>query len=244
MQPLTLDAMPIHQVNIDNPLLYSSVIEVIQSEYPVFMLQLPSVYALVAPSSSCGVDALNRTKRRLPGKLYGSAIGDLSKFLALAIPEELPDEFRSNPTAAQCMEGAFLRIMVDHVHLNTPSIHAGSHQGLLLPNGPIRRLFQFIEHTFQDRIDKALFPDKEYSAPLCTSANVSGDPLGSIVDEERAIRFAEQQGVSLIVTCQEAQHEKGSYPIFYFQGNKATIERQGPRVHAICAAMPNSIIIK
>jgi tRNA A37 threonylcarbamoyladenosine synthetase subunit TsaC/SUA5/YrdC len=242
--PLSLEAMPTQQVNINDQLLQTRVLEVIHSENPVFMLQLPAVYALVAPSTSIGVAALHQAKQRLPGKLYGSAIGDLSTFLALAIPEKLPDEFRSNPEAAQCMEGAFLRIKVDPAHVNTPAIHEGSHQGLLLPDGPIRRLFRFIEHEFEDRTDPVVFPGKQYSAPLCTSANISGDPLGSIVDEERAFAFAEQQGISLIVTCQEAQHEKGSYPIFYFQGNQATIERQGPRVHDICAAMPNSITIQ
>ena len=236
--------MGLQQLLVSDNDVSDKVLNVLNGDFPVFMLQLPSVYALVAPSTKVGVDALNVAKCRLPGKLYGSAIGDLTRFLTLAMPNMLPDIFHANTEAARCMEGSFLRLVVDHSKVQTSTIEGGTHQGLLLPEGHIRELFRAIECAFWKKSSSELFPGKSYTAPLCTSANISGDPLGSIVTEDRALRFAEEQGISLLVRSYETSAEKGSYPIFYFQGNQATIERQGPRVRDICAAIPNSITIQ
>jgi tRNA A37 threonylcarbamoyladenosine synthetase subunit TsaC/SUA5/YrdC len=235
--------MGLQQLLVSDKDVSDKVLSVLNGDCPVFMLQLPSVYALVAPSTTRGVEALNRAKCRIPGKIYGSAVGELSPFMALAIPNMLPNEFRLYPNAAQCMEGSFMRLVVDHSEVNTSTIEIGTHQGLLMPEGHIRDLFRIIERSFQEQPSAELFPGKSFTAPLCTSANISGDPLGSIVTEDRALRFAEEQGISLVVRSDETQVEKGSYPIFYFRSNEVTIERRGPRVHDICAALPKSMVL-
>ena len=240
---LYLEAMAIQQVHISDPRLNNHVQQVLHGENPVFMLQLPSVYALVAPPTQDGVEALHRAKHRLPGKLYGSAIGNLHNFLTLAIPDMLPTHFHDYPNNAVCMEGAFMRLVVDYSEINSPCVFEGTHQGLLLPEGPIRQLFRFIEIEFQEHYSEALFPGKQYTAPICTSANISGDPLGSIVDEDRALRFATEQEISLVVMCNEEQEEKGSYPIFYFRGNRVSIERKGPGWERMLQSMPTNIEI-
>jgi hypothetical protein len=67
-----------------------------------------------------------------------------------------------------------------------------------------------------------------YCTPLCTSCNVSGDADGSIVHIGRALAFARDRGVQLVITCTDTVAELGSYPIFGYDKSQVTVHRDGP----------------
>ena len=48
------------------------------------LVQLPTVYVLLAPATKQGVAWLDRTKHRLPRKNYGTAMGSLERFSSMA----------------------------------------------------------------------------------------------------------------------------------------------------------------
>jgi hypothetical protein len=102
-------------------------------------VQMPTVFVLLAPPNSEGVSRLNRTKIRLPAKNYGTALGDLQSFYAMATPGTLSPELDS-VEGFKLLTGAFIRITVAPETFNSPMVRAGTHQGLLL-EGPHRELF-------------------------------------------------------------------------------------------------------
>jgi hypothetical protein len=205
----------------------------------VLMLQMPAVFVLLAPATRLGIERLNQAKLRLPMKNYGTAIGNLNRFHAMSQPGSLPPEL-GTPNQMHCLTGAFIRFAVQAPHFQSPVIQGGTHQGLLV-DGPHRALFRAIEREFQNEPDTGFFGGHRYTAPLCTSANLSGDPLGSITDWERAFEFAKQRQLPLIIRCEETEGEAGSYPIFYFKGNRATIERHGPGEREIMERLPGRL---
>jgi len=219
-----------------------SALEVLHSKTGVLMLQMPAVYVLLAPATALGVAKLNSTKMRLPQKNYGTAIGDLARFHALAAPGSLPQEL-STAESLRCLTGAFIRFAVQQHNFHSPTIRNGTHQGLLV-DGPHRMLFKAIEESFASQAEPALFGGHSYTAPLCTSANLSGDPLGSITDWERAYQFAKERLMPFVIRCEAQEGEAGSYPIFHFSQNKASIERHGPGEDAIARQLPKRLFSK
>ena len=222
----------------------SAVMRVMLSDYPVAVVQFPAVFALLAPSTPLGVEALNDSKQRLNGKHYGSAIGSLEDFATLADKAYLPSAFHTDTDAMRALEGAFIRLKVTQPDFGSAAITRGTHQGLLLPEGPHRNLFRMIEQEFQMQSGNPLFDGARYFAPLCTSANISGDTAGSILDFARAMAFAEQRNLPLLITSSNtAAHESGSYPIFAFDHDTVRIMRHGPSQERILHALPSSITL-
>ena len=200
--------------------------EVLRGPRPVFMLELPSVFALVAPPSLVGARALDETKRRLPGKTYGSLIGDMAAFRALTPDSELPEGLRG-PGALKVFSGAFMRVVIGPPEARTAAVARGTHQGLLL-DGPHRALFIALEEYLRAQAEPALFCGGTYSSPLGTSANWSGDPLGSITTWERALEFARDRELPLVLRCDPESGAAGSFPIFRLGSGGVTLEREGP----------------
>jgi tRNA A37 threonylcarbamoyladenosine synthetase subunit TsaC/SUA5/YrdC len=86
--------------------------------------------------------------------------------------------------------------------------------------------------------EPGLFGGHTFAAPLCTSANMSGDPNGSITEWDRAYEFAVDRRVPLVVRCDSTQELLGSYPIFWLQRERVRIDRVGPGMEEIKAALP------
>jgi hypothetical protein len=82
-----------------------------------------------------------------------------------------------------------------------------------------------IEAAFDDSAEPGMWAGKHFTAPLATSCNISGDPLGSIVDEQRALEFANSRGVGLFVTGEAAKGEYGSYPILELAHEGVSVRR-------------------
>ena len=204
--------------------------------HSVVMVQMPAVFVLLAPPNSDGVAWLDRIKRRLPGKNYGTALGSLEAFYSMAARETLPPELDS-VTGMSRLTGAFIRVSVAPESFNSPLVRAGTHQGLLL-EGPHRALFRAIEAGLYPVAEPALLGGHRCGAPLCTSANISGHPDGSIIAWERARAFGIERGVPLVLRCDPMPGLVGSYPIFWLQRERIRLEREGPGMEALRAALP------
>ncbi|WP_373550042.1 hypothetical protein [Haliscomenobacter sp.] len=231
--------MKLREISILDQEAIPAALEALHSKEGVLLLQMPAVFVLLAPATKKGVESLNQTKLRLPQKNYGTAIGDIQKFHALASPGSLPHELKRAEDLNR-LTGAFIRFAIGRSNFNSAAVRAGTHQGVLV-DGPHRDLFKAVEQSFAHQADPALFCGHTFSAPLCTSANLSGDSLGSITDWDRAYRFARQRHLSVVIRCEAAQGENGSYPIFYFKDNQATIERHGPGEEAIMRRLPERL---
>ncbi len=207
----------------------------------ILMIEMPAVYVLLAPSTARGIAALNRAKMRLPGKNYGTAIGELDRFHRLADPDGLPAAL-SDVAAFGRFTGAFIRVAVGPADFQSPVVRHGRHQGLLAPEGPWRRLFREIEASFGPLAEPALFGGHAYSAPLCTSTNISGHPLGSITELSRAREFGRDRGIPLLLRgAGTASAETGSFPIFSLFPDRITVERSGPGEDRIRAGLPTEL---
>jgi hypothetical protein len=108
----------------------------------------------------------------------------------------------------------------------------------LLLEGPHRELFTSIEAGLADVAEPPMVGGHVFTAPLCTSANVSGHPDGSITSWERAREFAADRDVPLVVRCEPTPELVGSYPIFWIRSDRISIEREGPRMAELKAALP------
>ena len=192
------------------------------------ILELPTVFSIVCLPTSKSIELMNQIKARRAGKNYGSLIGNLEPFYNLLQKEIRLGEF-SNLTDLYKLNGTFIRGKITHDSFNSETVRNGTHQGLLL-TGPIQNLCASIEENFQSIADLELYDNKQYSAPICTSANVSGDPNGSITELNKAIGFAKNRGIELVVTLNKnlKSQQKGSYPIVWLKENEFTIERNGP----------------
>jgi len=212
------------RVDIGDADAFTLAIEAIHDD--AIVVQLPTVFVLLAAPTMRGAHQLDRSKTRLAGKNYGTAIGALDRFLAQADPGQMPAEFLA-AEAFEPMTGTFIRLRFRSPDFQSPALRDGTHQGVLL-DGVHRELFKRIEASFEGLPPDALWGDANYAAPLCTSCNVSGDPLGSIVELDRALAFAEERGVKLVVTCDDRAEQLGSYPIFGYERDRVTVHREGP----------------
>lgn len=212
-------------------------VEAIQAE--AIVVQLPTVFVLLAAPTARGAAQLDRAKTRLPGKNYGSAIGSLGAFWALADPEQLPPAF-SAAADFEPMTGSFIRVRVQGRDFQSTTVRDGSHQGLLL-DGVHRQLFRRIEASFAGPPPDPIWGGGDYRAPLCTSCNLSGDPEGSIVSLPRALAFAESRGVGLVLTGPASAGALGSYPIFGFEPQRVVVHREGPGLDAFKRRIPAAL---
>jgi hypothetical protein len=224
----------LREVDVTAPGVAGEVLDTLAHD--VVMVQMPTVFVLLAPPNTEGVGWLNRTKTRLPHKNYGTALGDLGRFYAMAAPDSLPPELDSVEGLTR-LTGAFIRIAVAPGGFNSAMVRNGTHQGLLL-EGPHRELFRAVEAGLERVAEPAMLGGHPFAAPLCTSANVSGHPEGSITSWDRARAFALERGVPLVVCCEPTPELVGSYPIFWLQRDRIRLEREGPRMAELRAALP------
>ena len=214
------------------------------------IIQLPSVYALFSMPNQQGADYIDQAKNRLAGKNYGSSIGNLRSFLSMSSQETpLTRTFCDpdfDPMLRRHLEGslnrAFLRIDIGSHTLNNTAIRKGTHQALLL-TGDHGRLFNALENSLSDTADESLFNGNHYSAPLCSSANISGDPDGSITTWDRALDFAIERDVPMIIKAASAPGEQGSFPIFSLENDQVLVHREGPMLQALKASLEQIVAL-
>jgi hypothetical protein len=221
-------------LSVENESTFGEVIDYMRRR-PV-LLQLPQVYTLIAPATGAGAKGLDEMKSRLPGKNYGSAVGDIRSFWEMIQKSSLPTGIE-DPAVLEGTEDVFYRCQISGKELNSKTVRSGSHQTLVL-GGHARALMREVEAAFQETAEPELFGGHSFSAPLITSCNVSGDPLGSITDEARALKFMRERGVELWVRPTEVASESGSYPILELSSEGIYVGREGPGLERILGSMP------
>ena len=202
----------------------------------VILVQLPTVFGLFAAPTTKGAQQLDECKQRLEGKNYGTAIGNLDKFISQAKKEDLPKQFCTGAQYRK-LKGSFIKLRFQDENFQSKAINHGTHQGLLL-NGAYSKLFKAIESSFESYPPDELWNRRNYCAPLCTSCNISGDPAGSIVEFEKALSFGIEKGINLCIITKKPAAEKGSYPILGFSKNKVFIHREGPGLNRFKEEIP------
>ncbi|GAB3038229.1 hypothetical protein [Spirosoma pulveris] len=200
------------------------------------LVQLPRVFALLAAPTRKGVQQLDATKVRLSGKHYGTAIGSLAKFVAQAQTDQLPAEF-NRFDQFKTLTGSFIRVRFHPETMQSSTLKDGTHQGLLLEEA-WRSLFEGLELSFESNAAEPMWNHRNYSAPLCTSCNLSGDVGGSITEFEKAYQFGKARAVGLFITARTADADKGSYPVLGFYPHQVLIHREGPGLAKIKGTIP------
>jgi len=221
-------------LSVENVSTYGEIVDHMRRR-PV-LLQLPQVFTLIAPATQEGAAGLDRMKSRLPGKNYGTAAGDLRSFWDMIQKSSLPRGF-DDSSVLEATQDVFYRCQIAKRELSSKTVREGSHQTLVL-GGQARELMRELEAAFSEAAEPGLFGGHSFSAPLITSCNVSGDPLGSITDEARALEFMSERGVELWVRPAESSSESGSYPILALGREGITVGRDGPGLERILARMP------
>jgi hypothetical protein len=194
-------------------------------ENNALLLDLNSVFAVVALPTPKGVHLINAIKKRLPGKAYGGLIANYTDYIrASALSEEeklslLSDEF------SEVFTGCFLRLPWQETMDSEELIMNGTFQGLILSEP-----FRSFAESMHDRMRTRDGDTNALDWLICSSANISGDPGGSIVDREAALKFGRDRGIHYLVsfsTMPESEG-KGSFPIFSYSGGFFKLERNGP----------------
>lgn len=187
------------------------------------IVHLGSVYGVVALPNRRGVFYLNLVKKRKSGKCYGSLVSDSRQFVRDSILDA-----ETKLKLIECMDkglldNSFIRIPWED-NGNKELILNGTHQGLKTIE-PIRTFCRVIEDKLIKREESLMI-----RGLICSSANISGDPRGSITDRKEAIQFGLDRGIKLFVEFdfQKENTELGSFPIFSFNNMTFTSERKGP----------------
>lgn len=197
------------------------------------VVQLPTVFAIVAPATHAGARLLDRCKDRLPGKFYSVLIGNLAEYLRLSSDSPLsrylldpgrPDRLQE---FAADLESTFLRTRISTKACSSRAICEGRLQGLIM-GGVLEEKMRLME-ALTEGLPGKLFgaAQDRYCAPIASSCNMSGDPAGSIDDIGRALDFASRRGVGLVLTNSSGTGG-GSNPIFGISGTELETLREGP----------------
>lgn len=187
------------------------------------VVDLNHVFAVVALPNAQGSDSLSAVKNRKAGKCYGSLISDAHGFVEESQLDEKTIVSLTNCMVDGVLDDAFVRLPWGDSE-NKGLVLGGTHQGLKTTEPVLsfcrsleERLIRHAEGFMMNRL-------------ICSSANISGDPRGSITDRNEAIQFAQDRGVGLFVEFDfpTTDVETGSFPIFSFQHMAFSVERQGP----------------
>jgi tRNA A37 threonylcarbamoyladenosine synthetase subunit TsaC/SUA5/YrdC len=193
--------------------LRSFISKVLQSDNPVILFEFTTVYGLISPINHSGVAALNRTKSRLPDKFYGSVSSD-------------PTQIADLTTDVNKLNGFFLRYPV-HDHLEeAPVIGFNKHQ-TLFETQQIRKTLQIVEEEMKSLGIHDTYLNEKFSGVLCTSANISGHPQGSITSFQQAQLFGAGHNVPLMIVQENVLEKGGSFPVFEWINNQIICHRGG-----------------
>jgi tRNA A37 threonylcarbamoyladenosine synthetase subunit TsaC/SUA5/YrdC len=197
------------------------------------LVDLGSVFAVVSLPTTQGVSQMNSIKRRLPNKYYGSIVGDVKKFIQHS---KGSDELKNKLITAALkgeFNNTFIRLPWPEESFSTEIVNLGTHQGLILSE-PFKSFALELEGEITKREGKHGSSSK-FNWLLGSSANLSGDPNGSITSLQDALSFGEQRGIKLLIRFEidSGNYEKGSFPIIECTEKSYTVRREGPGINRI-----------
>jgi hypothetical protein len=189
------------------------------------LLELNSVFAVIALPDQSGVGMINRVKNRLPGKAYGGLIADYKGFILASLLNVEEKQIMLTDELAALFNNCFIRLPWQEDHASQGMTMDGMFQGLILSE-PFRSFAASIEQKIIQQENASPF----LKWLICSSANISGDPMGSIIQFEKALQFGKDRGIEYMITFSGLPElsEKGSFPIFSFTEGLFRIERDGP----------------
>lgn len=185
------------------------------------IMHLNNVYAVVAIANTHGIVSLDKIKSRRPNKCYGTLVSNPELFLNESDLDNDSVYSLISIIKKGGLKSCFLRLQMSCLKDSELTVN-GTHQGLIVEE-PIR--------GFCARLEAVCFDKKGFIERLiCSSANISGDPKGSITNREEAIKFGKERGAKAFIEFDftNADVESGSFPIFSFQNMSFSIERKGP----------------
>lgn len=207
----------------------------------VILLEFPNVYGLIASSSEAGVQSLNKAKSRKPNKYYGSIMGSLENAKNLFYAETKTSKLIQQ-IDLQVFNNSFLRLNITSNKFSSGAIRQGTHQ-LFLSSNYIKDIAIAVEANQQKASGNPLFNQLHYFAPLCTSANISGDKNGSIIGLEKALEFGKQQNIGLFVHAKKEAMKSGSYSIFSLESGKVELKRNSKDSQSILEKIPQKLTL-
>lgn len=190
-----------------------------------FLIDLGSVFALIALPTKQGVDFIDKTKKRLLGKAYGSIVSDPIDFIRSSKLDNASKELLLDSFSSVRITNCFLRIPWKD-ETNELLIN-GTHQGLLIDEERhhfFAELNSFVAGINQKELIGGI------SSVICSSANLSGHPDGTITDLNKAITFGDDNNIDLLIKFKRIteMQTKGSFPIFSIGYQSFRVERNGP----------------
>lgn len=213
------------RTNLRDPELYTFVMEVLNSDFPVFIIEFPNVYGLMAANSIKGVNAMNKVKSRLPNKYYSTFLGDSSSFRKLMHPELAQIYDCINDT----INGAFFRFPLKEKTKRSNYVDFNGCHQFLIEDGALRAFVTKIERLQLAECSTSDFFSTNYQAPIISSLNKSGSKAGVITSEKEAVEFGIKNFVPLFIENDYGKNKGSSYPIFSVNiSGKFLLERDGP----------------
>ena len=200
------------------------------------LVDLGSVFALVSMPTAKGVSQMNAIKNRLSNKYYGSLVGDVKKFIQHSKgSDELKNKLVTAGLSGE-LNNAFIRLPWAEESFSTEIVHLGTHQGLVLSE-PFKSFALDLERETLHREGSPSNP--KFNWLLGSSANISGDPNGSITTLDKALSFGEQRGIELLIRFEvdSEKFEKGSFPIIECTEKSYRVCREGPGINRISKNM-------
>ena len=211
------------EIHIDDQQQLESIIDTFNSDFPVVILEFRFVYGLMAANNIKGVEAINKIKKRLPNKFYGSFLGINESFKQIIHPNYL-DQFNVISNAG---EGAFLRFPIQNMKSPNQTCHNATHQ-VLIEYGRLKKAVEFIEKEYIKSVKTSDFFTSNFQSPLISSLNISGDIDGTITDKKHALDFGVKEKIPLFIHSDCLTFATESYPIFsYNEGGLLNLERRG-----------------
>ena len=211
------------EIHINDLNLIDRIIEIFHSDFPVVILEFKYVYGLMAANNIKGVEALNKIKRRLPNKYYGSFLGINDSYREIIHPD-FTSTFDKVVNAA---EGAFLRFPVHNIRMSNQTCHNNMHQ-ILIESEKLKTVIESIETEYKKIKKVSDFFTSNFQSPIISSLNISGSLEGAITHNIDALNFGARKNIPLFIHSDYITQAVGSYPIFSFNKDcSLRMERRG-----------------
>jgi hypothetical protein len=211
------------EIHIHDQNLIARILEIFHSDFPIVILEFKYVYGLMVPNNIKGLEAINKVKKRLPNKFYGSFLGDHDSFRQIIHPDFV-SLFDKVLNAA---EGSFLRLPIHNIKNPNQTCWNNMHQ-TLIESKKLKTEIELLEIEYKKEIKTSDFFMSNFQSPLISSLNVSGSSDGAITDKRDALSFGVINNIPLFIHAEYITQMPGSYPIFSFNKDGSfRIERHG-----------------
>lgn len=213
---------------IEEPNTFNHMPHALSSDFPLFILALPSVYGLMVSNSLKDVEVFYQVKERLPNTCNSSFRGRTESFINLIEPYLIPfyDYFNLR------VDGTFFRFPLKEKPIIDGCAHFTGAPQLLIENSQIRiRVSETADFQLSKKSTSDFFRIN-YQASTISSLNLSGSAEGVLTSRKEAGEYGLQNSVPLFIQTGCKENKSVSYPIFSVNhSGEFIIEREDPRMN-------------